>query len=630
MKVLYLHQYFNTPQMAGGTRSYMLARRLVEAGHEVHMITSRRDGRGAGKSGWTRTEEDGIHVHWVRVPYSNRMGFWRRIAAFFQFAWSAARKAAALDGDVVFATSTPLTIALPGVYAARKRRVPMVFEVRDLWPTSPIAIGALRNRFLITAARWLERFAYRHAARVVALSPGMRDGVTAVGYPPERVSVIPNISEIDFFGVDPESGRAIRARYDWLGPRPLVIYAGALGHVNGVDYLARVAAAAAPLDPEIRFLVLGKGKEEERVRAEAERLGVLDRNFFMLPAVPKSELPAWLSAADITTSTVINIKELWPDAANKFFDALAAGRPVAINYGGWQADLLRESGAGLVLDAHDQEAAAADLVRALRDEQWMARAGAAARKLAERFSPERAGTMLEQVFKAALEESGGAHRTVRLLRAANRAPAAGSPVKRILDFSAAVAGLLFLSPVLLLIALAVRLGAGAPVLFRQRRPGLGGRPFTILKFRTLRAGRGPDAERMTRFGRFLRRWSLDELPELLNVLGGEMSLVGPRPLLVEYLDRYTPEQAQRHEVRPGITGWAQVNGRNARTWEERFKLDVWYVENRSLPLDIKILLLTIVKVVSGEGVSAAGHATMPRFTGDGPRAGHAQAEKENR
>lgn len=173
----------------------------------------------------------------------------------------------------------------------------------------------------------------------------------------------------------------------------------------------------------------------------------------------------------------------------------------------------------------------------------------------------------------------------------------------------------------LLVALAVRLGLGPPVLFKQSRVGLNGELFDLYKFRTMRDARGldglplPDALRVTRLGSFLRRTSLDELPELLNVLKGDMSLVGPRPLLPEYLGRYTPQQSRRHEVKPGVTGWAQVNGRNALSWERRFELDVWYVDNWNVWVDLRILLLTLGKVFRREGISADGHVTMPPFTG---------------
>lgn len=197
-------------------------------------------------------------------------------------------------------------------------------------------------------------------------------------------------------------------------------------------------------------------------------------------------------------------------------------------------------------------------------------------------------------------------------------------VKRTADVAVSAVGLVVLSPVLLLVALVVRVSLGAPVLFRQTRPGLGGRPFTLYKFRTMRSADpdatrtdvgsvATDADRLTRTGRLLRASSLDELPELWNVLKGDMSIVGPRPLLMEYLERYNATQARRHEVRPGITGWAQVNGRNAVGWEERFEMDVHYVDHRSFLLDARILFMTVATVLSASGVSAQGHATMEPF-----------------
>lgn len=194
-------------------------------------------------------------------------------------------------------------------------------------------------------------------------------------------------------------------------------------------------------------------------------------------------------------------------------------------------------------------------------------------------------------------------------------------VKRFFDLLLVIPGLVLLAPVLLLTALLVRLKIGTPVLFSQLRPGLHGQPFRIYKFRTMTDTKNadgyllPDGDRLLPFGRFLRCTSLDELPELINVLRGDMSLIGPRPLLMEYLDRYTPEQARRHEVRPGITGWAQVNGRNALSWEKKFKLDVWYVDNWSLWLDIKILLLTVWKTVKCEGINQDCKVTTSKFTG---------------
>ena len=200
----------------------------------------------------------------------------------------------------------------------------------------------------------------------------------------------------------------------------------------------------------------------------------------------------------------------------------------------------------------------------------------------------------------------------------------GVPVrKRLLDLLITIPGIILFSPLLGLVALMVWLRFGLPVLFRQVRPGYRGEPFTIYKFRTMTNSYDengellPDSDRLTRLGRFLRSLSLDELPELINVLRGEMSLVGPRPLLMQYLDRYTQEQARRHDVLPGITGWAQVNGRNVLTWEDKFRFDVWYVDNWSLRLDIKILILTLWKWLQREGISQPGHATAEEFMGNG-------------
>lgn len=196
-------------------------------------------------------------------------------------------------------------------------------------------------------------------------------------------------------------------------------------------------------------------------------------------------------------------------------------------------------------------------------------------------------------------------------------------MKRIFDFVIALIGLILVSPILLVTAILLKIKLGSPILFNQQRPGLDGKPFYVFKFRTMTEQRDfqgrllPDYMRLTSFGKFLRKYSLDELPQLFNVIRGDLSLVGPRPLLMEYLPLYSEEQVRRHEVRPGITGWAQVNGRNSISWEEKFRLDVWYVDNRSFWLDLKILALTFLKVANSEGISQQGHVTMDKFRGVG-------------
>lgn len=404
MKIIYLHQYFNTANMSGGTRSYEMARRFVAWGHDVHMITTRRT-LVKRKTGWLKENVDGINVHWLYVPYSNHMNFIERIKAFLHFALLAGPKAVSLKGDIVFATSTPLTIALPGVYAAKRLNVPMVFEVRDLWPELPIAVGALRDPLLVIAARWIERFAYKNSVRVVALSPGMADGVVQTGYPKDKVFVISNGCDIDLFQVREEVGKIFLEAHPDLKRGPLVVYTGTLGAINGVDYLVEIAHALQRIDSSVRFLIAGDGKEINLVKEKAARLGVLDKNFWMIPPVSKSEMPGLLSAATVATSLFIDLPEMWNNSANKFFDALAAGRPVAINYQGWQADLLEKSGSGIVIPAKDAARAAEILHAFLSDGDRLRIARRAAAQLArDQFSRDKLAKRLLSVLEEAHSE----------------------------------------------------------------------------------------------------------------------------------------------------------------------------------------------------------------------------------
>jgi glycosyltransferase involved in cell wall biosynthesis len=406
VRVVYLHQYFSTPSMAGGARSYQMARRLVAMGHEVIMVTSDQH-PSANAPAWRESREAGIRVLWAAVPYDNVMGYAARIKAFLTFAWRSARKAAELRGDVVFATSTPLTIALPAAYAAWRSKCPMVFEVRDLWPAVPIAIGAIRNPLLKAAARWLERFAYRNAAHVVALAPGMAADIVAAGYPADRVTVIPNGCDLDVFAGE-ALGRAIRERHAWLGERPLLVFAGTFGLVNGMDYLVRLAASIAKIDADVRIVGVGTGRELAATKALAEQLGVLGRNFFLVGQQPKADVAGWLQAADMTIALFTGPEIVWRDAVqNKFFDSLAAGKPVANNFEGWQAKVAAEAGAGLILSPTDHDAAARDVVRALRDPEWLRAAGAAAGTLARsRFNRDALAAELAKVLAKATARAG--------------------------------------------------------------------------------------------------------------------------------------------------------------------------------------------------------------------------------
>lgn len=397
MRITYIHQYFKTPGMAGGTRSYEFARRLVERGHEVHMITADPAG--------VRTRistEAGIVVHWLPVAYDNTMSYQRRILAFLGFVGRAAVVAGRLRHDLVFATSTPLTVAIPGVYAALRRRVPMVFEVRDLWPEVPIAMGALPWPAARWAAHRLESWAYRRSAHVVTVSQGIAESIRR-RFPAVPVTVVPNGADRELFADADRAGAELRRTTPWLGDRPMVLYAGTVGVANGVEYLVRMAARLAETDPEVRFVIVGDGRMRDLVRALASELGVLNRNLFLLDPVAKAEVVAWYAACDLATCLTVDIPELSSDSSNKFFDAFAAGRPVAVNHAGWGADLLAASGAGLVLPPEDAVSAADAVAAFLRDPVACAQARAASGALGrERFDRD----LLFQDFERVLTGAG--------------------------------------------------------------------------------------------------------------------------------------------------------------------------------------------------------------------------------
>lgn len=279
----------------------------------------------------------------------------------------------------------------------------MVFEVRDLWPEAPIALGELRNPLLRGLSLALERLAYSRSARIVALSPTMGQGVLSRGYPAGRISVIPNAADLDLFEGKEKDGEVWRQTFPWLGKRRLVLYCGTLGRVNNVSYIAELAAEMRKLDDEVRFVVVGDGAEQVKVRQCARDLGVLDETFFMMGSIPKVSVPALFAAATVTMSTVAPIPALAANSANKFFDSLAAGKPIVINHGGWQAEVLHNSGAGIVLDAHDRAAAAGHLYDFLKNNERLERASAAAKWLAiNKYSRDDLAEQLRVVLEGAV------------------------------------------------------------------------------------------------------------------------------------------------------------------------------------------------------------------------------------
>jgi glycosyltransferase involved in cell wall biosynthesis len=363
MRILYLHQFFVTRAGVGGTRSYEFARRFVAAGHAVRIVTA------AGASAPGTGDVEGIEVVAVRGAYSDyvratALSYPRRMLAFARSALSAT--AAALRGprpDVVYATSPPLTMALPALAAAARHRVPLVWEVRDLWPEAPIQMGALRNPLLRRAARALERFVYRRATRLIALSPGIRDGMIAAGAPAGLVALVPNASDLDLFrpGAAPERFR--------------VSYFGTMGEANDLT----AAVEAARLLPDVEFLLVGDGKR----RAELER-GAPPNVVFGGPAGGKQEVAELAARSSACLTLFKDLPVLATNSPNKLFDTFAAGRPAIVNMDGWMRELVEDNEAGLYVRAGDARELAQKIAWLREHPEQVERMGRNARALAER------------------------------------------------------------------------------------------------------------------------------------------------------------------------------------------------------------------------------------------------------
>jgi len=622
VKILIVHQYYLMPGQPGGSRFNEFARLWSERGHDVTVIAGTLD-YATGKVPeryrrvWLSREEDGRVVVWrCHVPRSYRRGYVGRMWAFFGFTLSAATAALRVrNADVVIATSPPLVTALPGWVAARMRRSPaaLIFEIRDLWPESAVTTGVLKARSLLTRVLYgLERWACRSADRISVLTPAFRQDLVKRGLATEqKIDVVPNGGDVELFR-PALHGNALRAQLGW-GDRFVVMYAGAHGRANALGQLLDAAERLRDR-PEVLIALVGDGPERTALQAEARRRQL--HNVTFCGPQPKERMPDFVSACNAGAAVLQDNPTFRTVYPNKVFDYMVCERPTLLAIDGVARQLVcEEARAGIFAKPEDGEAIAEAIRQLASDPAGCAEMGRRGREwvLKNATRDALAGRYLE-----AMEE-------LRRQRgvALRCGPQTGwrRVVKEVIDRTAAALGLLCLWPLLALLATLVWARMGRPIFFRQERPGRGGSPFRLIKFRTMREVVGssrhhlPDEQRLTFVGRFLRATSLDELPQLWNVLWGELSLVGPRPLLMQYLERYTPEQARRHEVKPGITGWAQINGRNALSWEEKFSFDVWYVEHWSLGLDVRILVRTLWRVFKQEGISREGYATMPEFLG---------------
>lgn len=407
MHVAYIHQHFSTTRGTTGTRSYEMSRCLLDAGHRVTMVCGATDVSDMSAGATERVsaiEIDGIAIRRVNAPYANRMGFVARLRAFGRFAREATGVVSQLDADLVFASSTPLTVGIPGMRGARKLRVPFVFEVRDLWPDIPIAIGALKNPLLIWYARRLERQIYRAAKRIIALAPGMKRGIAETGYPAERITMIPNGADLDLFqpSVKPPDDPRFGAPDDLR-----LVFTGAHGLANGLDaVLDAIAEIKRRNEHGLRFVFIGTGGQKPHLVERTHKEG-LDSLVSWIDPMPKHELARILPQMNAGMMILKNLPAFyWGTSPNKFFDYIASGLPVLNNYPGWLADMIRDNDCGRVVPP-DNPAAFADAVVWMRDHpDELREMGRRSRILAERdfdrnILADRFTKVLEDVWAAA-------------------------------------------------------------------------------------------------------------------------------------------------------------------------------------------------------------------------------------
>ena len=408
MNVIYLHQYFATPESNAGTRSYEMAKRLIANGHEVTFVTSSAflSGNYELEKGWNYLEIDKIKLHVLHLKYSNKDSFVKRILKFVQFSWKSTLKALELKSDVLLATSTPLTIAIPGLIYSKVKKVPMVFEVRDLWPELPIAIGAIKNPLVIWFAKWLEQYTYKNSSKLIGLSPGMCEGIIRHGIDSNNVTLATNSCDTELFDVNHSVGEKYKLdSLPFLNGRKLVVYTGTFGLINKVGYLPELALSTNKIDQSICFLAIGDGMEKGLVIEKARKLGVLNKNLFFFDPVPKTEIVKLLSAADMSLSLFGPVPEMWHNSANKLFDALASSTPIAINYAGWQKKFIDKYKCGLVISAEDTEESASNLSIFLQDEKTYNKAKEQCKYLAyNEFSRDIMAKRVEDTLMAAIHD----------------------------------------------------------------------------------------------------------------------------------------------------------------------------------------------------------------------------------
>jgi lipopolysaccharide/colanic/teichoic acid biosynthesis glycosyltransferase/glycosyltransferase involved in cell wall biosynthesis len=616
MKILILTQWFEPEPTIKGL---LFARELAARGHEVEVLTGFPNYPG-GKiypgyrvRPWVREKIAGVQVLRVALyPSHDNSGFHRALN-YISFALSAAVIGTALirRPDVVYVYHPPITIGFAAVVIGFLRRVPFVYDIQDLWPDTVAASGMMSNPIALTLLGKLCKVVYRCARHITVLSLGFKEQLVRRGVPPDKIDVIYNWC--DETALKLKGGPVTRL---CSADRFSILFAGTMGHVQGLDSVLRAAQICQTAVPAAEFLFMGGGVDRDRLQSMALEMHLDNVRF--LPRQPMHAMGEILAGAD---ALLVHLKDdplfsiTIPSKTQVYF---ATGKPILMAACGEAADLVKRARAGITCEP-DDPLSIAEAVKDLFDSGSsrladMGRAGKAF------YNHELSVSVGVDKFDKIFRRIAGARECLNDPQNAVGIPITGSSAnprsgmsfygrfgKRAFDLVFASIALIVVSPVLLAVAVLVRIKLGLPVIFRQVRPGRHGQLFTLFKLRTMTDAKYPSGQllpddcRLDRFGRFLRASSMDELPELFNVLRGEMSLVGPRPLLIEYLSRYSPEQSRRHDILPGITGWAQVNGRQDIPFSKRLQFDVEYVERCTFLMDLKILVLTLFRL-HGAGV----------------------------
>ncbi|MDE8668154.1 sugar transferase [Pseudarthrobacter sp. H3Y2-7] len=594
MHILIVSQWFDPEPTFKGL---LFAKELQRQGHQVSVLTGFPNYPG-GKiypgyrvRPFQREVIQGIPVNRVALYPSHDSSGIRRALNYASFAASASIGALLVQRpDVAYVYHPPATVGIPALVLKVLRGVPFVYDVQDLWPETLAATGMIRGSSVLSFVDRAMLGVYRMASRIAVLSEGFGSALKQKGVPAGRIDVIPNWADEAQINLETRSPVADSNWPLGLGDKFTVTFAGNLGKAQALETVLDAAELLRDQD-EVRFLLIGAGVEATRLAGEAERRD-LD-NVIFIPRQPISKIGDFLSRSDALLVHLRNDPLFEITVPSKTQAYLMAGRPILMGVKGDAAAMIEEAGAGIAFEPE----CAADLAEAVRN-------------LMSRTPGERQalGVSGARYYAENLALKVGAERFSRSLFIASLSKPRVLGVKRLLDVVFSALALATLAVPMGVVAVLIRKKLGSPVFFRQIRPGRDGKLFEMYKFRTMTDARDvhgrllPDSDRLTRFGSLLRITSFDELPELWNVLKGQMSLVGPRPLLTRYSEYFTEEESLRTVVRPGITGWAQVNGRNTSSWSDRLAHDVRYVKSYSLGFDAKILILTALKVFRRQGV----------------------------